>query len=222
MAAIFNGLFGVIARKNAGGGTSPGTGNLLAWYDFNDATDSVGSYNLTEVGTPTYTGGYGVASDAGPDYWSQSSLDNVWGNADQNWSFVARIRPRTGIVSGKALFVNASRSLLEFSTTTGWQGAISKIYSGSPGAATLDVWYTVVVTFDTTGDICEITINNSVSSNNTGAINFSLGTAFIGSDNVGSGSDVDVDYVGFFSDKLTADEITFFGDGSTTTVYADL
>ena len=65
-----------------GGGTSPGTTNLLAWYEMNDASGGAvdshsGSYDLTENGTPLYaqTGvnGNAIDFDGSTDYFSLAS-----------------------------------------------------------------------------------------------------------------------------------------------------
>ena len=67
---------------SGGGGTSPGTTNLLAWYEMNDASGGAvdshsGSYDLTENGTPLYaqTGvnGNAIDFDGSTDYFSLAS-----------------------------------------------------------------------------------------------------------------------------------------------------
>ena len=232
MAAIPNGLFGVIARKNAGGGAvSPGTANLVAAYDFNDTSGagqndshSAGPYNLTENGTSAWNTGTpnfytGVTS---ADYLSSTGLSAAWASSEQDWSTVVRYKDAG--INRSVYNGGGGRDYINF---TSGNGHIGRLGASTPitvntASSYAGAWLTVYMEYDSSTTEVTVKVLNENLSSTTAAFTagWNASVAKIG-DSTGDGGDIDFMY--FFSDLLTADEILWFGDNSSIArTYADL
>lgn len=223
----------IIARRNvaAGGGTSPSTTNLLAWYDFADATDADGAtYNLTEANSPAYTGGsptYGTSGNGTAAHWTQSALDDDFGDVDGDWCIVMRFRPLTGIASADSAFTgNTARTKIEINTTAlgirGNVGTTNLTDSAVVPAIDGTVWYLVVLCRSTTANESRISVNGATYVTEATADNHTTGTFFFGANSGTDAEPCDIDYAAFYSRTLTQDEVTWLYNSGGTRAYSDL
>jgi len=208
----------------AGGGGLSKT-SLVAWYDFDDATDAHGTYDLTEVNTPTYTSGYGTAAATGNKLWTQNTVDGVWApNSSTDATLVIRIRPYTGIVNGDYAFLDTSNGFqVRHITTTGARIRLAQASDiQTTTVMSAGTWYLFVVEFDyaTTDHTCWV---NDGSGTTVSAAFTAATVGFnIGGPNATTGENFDIDYIGMFNRKLTSDERTWLYNSGGTRTYAEL
>jgi hypothetical protein len=225
----------VVARKKAaaggGGGTSPGTTNLVAWYDFNDSggngeVDSHSTYNLTENNTPTYQSAsspeYGTSATTNVN-WSQTSLDDNWANTAGDYWYVLRFQALSGIGNNDPIFIsNSSRMRLRWSPTGGvFRFDIANIGLNVAITHTEGVWYHVIGQIDDSAGEIKAFINESTTGTTTDTDGYLTGTVTIGGSG-GTGVPARFDYMGFFTGLPTADNITWLYNSGGTRVYGDL
>lgn len=223
----------------AGGGTSPTTNNLMAWYDFDNTgnagtndSHTVGPYNLIETNSPSYlTDGsitYGEADNQGATHllWWTDDLDNVWHDTERDTSFVIRFRPRATIASGQwPLHGNNGQSGIRYDTTSGndFRGRIAQQYMDSTNeVATLGVWYNMVCTFEAAGNNYKFYVNGTLEGSTNATPAFNAFFIKIGGSGTGAACDADIDYAGFFNEELSADEVTWLYNSGSTRTYSDL
>lgn len=223
-------LLGAIAagrRRSAGGGTSPGTTGLIAWYNFADAKDADGeTYNLTEIGSPGYTSGppsYGTAEDGNPGkHWEQATLDNNFANTAGSWSFVFRFRGLTGLASGdNVMNGNGGRTVVTYHSTS-LRGVVGGVSISSTVAPSLNTWYTLLFVWDNAAGIAKISVNGSTFETTGGTQNTSVGTFFIGANSATNGQPCDIDFAAFWNAALTQDNATWLYNSGGTRTYAEL
>ena len=211
MTAIPNGLFGVIARKNAGGG-APSTTSLLAYYDFYDATDSQASFTLTEVNTPTYLSGYGISTDATDDLWTQSTIDSSWGNTDADFSGVIRFRGYGSIANGNYVFaINANRNYLRW--ITGANGLTMEVADNvllSTIVPSTGVWYVIYFEWNSSTGESKMIVNSTSVTPVSGVGSFTAGDLVLGGQNSTTGSDVEISYFALYNRNLDQSEYEWF------------
>jgi hypothetical protein len=214
------------------GGGSPGTANLVAWYDFDDsagngAVDSHSTYDLTENSSPTYQSAsspeYGIAASPSSN-WT-GSVDNVWGNAAGDYWYVIRFRALSGISNNDEIFsLNNDRNKLRWSPT----GGVLRIRAGDlqnnvSDSTTEDVWYHVVAGIDDSAGEMNCWVNNVAASTISGTPTYgSAGSLTIGGGSPTNGVDVEIDYMGFFTGIPTADNVDFLYNSGGTLNYSDL
>ena len=214
------------------GGGSPGTANLVAWYDFDDsagngAVDSHSTYDLTENSSPTYQSAsspeYGIAASPSSN-WT-GSVDNVWGNAAGDYWYVIRFRALSGISNNDEIFsLNNDRNKLRWSPT----GGVLRIRAGDlqnnvSDSTTEDVWYHVVASIDDSSGDMNCWVNNVAASTISGTPTYgSAGSLTIGGGSPTNGVDVEIDYMGFFTGIPTADNVDFLYNSGGTLNYSDL
>jgi hypothetical protein len=213
------------------GGGSPGTANLVAWYDFDDsagngAVDSHSTYDLTENSSPTYQSAsspeYGIAASPSSN-WT-GSVDNVWGNAAGDYWYVVRFRALSGISNNDEIFsLNNSKNQVRWSPT----GGVLRIRAGDlqnnvSDSTTEDVWYHVVASIDDSSGDMNCWVNNVAASTISGTPTYgSAGSLTIGGSGT-TGVDVEIDYMGFFTGVPTADNVDFLYNSGGTLNYSDL
>jgi hypothetical protein len=233
MAAIPNGLFGVIARKNAGGSGSPGTTNLIAWYDFNNSVagegndDSHAAFDLTEISTPTYQSAsspeYGITTEGTPGaYFRQTSLDDSFANTAGDWSYVMRWRAHTSIADNNDVFSgNGNRTRIIYKTA-GIETRLATVTSTSTVGGVINTWYTTVVSWDASAAETSVSVNGEtyVATGGTGA--YSTGSYVFGGFSTGQTRNINLDFMGFYSQTLSQDEADWFYNSGGTRVYGDL
>lgn len=206
-----------------GSGTNPGTANLVAAYDFDDAGGSgqndlhtAGPYNLTENGTSAWTTGtlnyYNGATSA--DYLSSSGLSGAWASSEQDWSMVVRYRDAD--INRSPYWGGGSREYVTFRSGNGHEGRIgaSAGVTVNTSASYAGQWVTVYMEYNSSTNKVTVKVLNENLSATSAAFTPSWNTSEsrIGGDNNDGG---DIDFMYFFSDLLTADEILWFGDNSS-------
>ena len=220
-------------KPASGGGseTSPGTANLVAAYDFDDASGSgqndlhtAGPYNLTENGTSSWTTGtpnyYNGTTSS--DYLSSTGLSAAWASSEQDWSMVVRYKD-AGINRGPYQG-GGSR---EYITFTSGNGHVGRMGASTPITVNTSVsyagqWVTVYMEYNSSTNKFTVKVLNENLSATSAAFTpvWNTSVAKIGGD---SGDGGDIDFMYFFSDLLTADEILWFGDNSSIArSYSDL
>lgn len=226
------GVLSVVARKQAAGGAvSPGTANLVAAYDFNDSSGSgqndshsAGPYHLTENGTSAWNTGspnyYNGATSS--DYLSSSDLSSNWASSEQNWSCV--VRYKDAAVNRGPYAGGGSRDSITFKSGNGHEGRLgaSAYITVNTASSYAGDWVTVYMEYNSSTTKMTIKVLNENLSASSAAYTagWNTSTATIGS-NSGDGGEIDFMY--FFSDLLTEDEILFFGDNSSIArSYSDL
>lgn len=221
MTAIFNGLFGVIARKNvaAGGGVSPGTSMWNGWYDFNNTTPGDGrldatanSYDLTSTATPTYvTTGPEYVVYGETAYDSSSALGGVWCASDGDWTAVARFK---GAGINDKVFSNTARHAMTWGSgviTTRIGAGVTVSYTHANTYS--GVWVTAIAQHDTSANETRIYFLNE---NGTAADATVTGDWNTGTMNISEAAGlVDIDFVAFGNRLLTEDERLWFGNNSS-------
>jgi hypothetical protein len=216
----------------AGGVTpvSPGTGSLIAWYDFADATDADGgTYNLAGTNSPTYTAGppsYGASTNGTPAaYWQQTTFPNTFVATDGDWSFVIRWRALSGIVNGDRIYrANGGRSLVEYDTGTGIEGCVGTSTPVSSGVIpTTGVWYTTVLTRSTTTNIVRISVNGSAFADSAATTDSNAaGSATFGASSTSDSHPVEIDFAAFYNKELTAENVAWLYNSDATRLYSEL
>lgn len=195
------------------------TDKLVAWYDFDDATDShnFGPWDLTEVGTPSYAAGIGTT--ASTERWYSTTIDEAILHSDIDCTIAIRMNPISGWVTNDDLFRirNNGNQYLKWLDTDNFQVELHNIQRLATGNVhTLNSYYIVVWTYTSATASLELWVDG-----------VSLGTS--SSTYVNTGSDTmsinnalevaDWDYVGIWDGRVLTDaEIGVF---SATTQYSD-
>ena len=218
-------------RAAAAIGTNPGTANLVAAYDFDDASGSgqndlhtAGPYNLTENGTSSWTTGtpnyYNGTTSS--DYLSSTGLSAAWASSEQDWSMVVRYKD-AGINRGPY----TGGGTREYITFTSGNGHVGRMGGGTAVTVNTSLsyagqWVTVYMEYNSSTNKFTVKVLNENLSATSAAFTpvWNTSVAKIGGD---SGDGGDIDFMYFFSDLLTADEIRWFGDNSSIArSYSDL
>ena len=222
--------------RAAAGGTSPGTANLLAWYEMNDASGGAvdshsGSYDLTENGTPLYaqTGvnGNAIDFDGSTDYFSLASTFG-WSEA-YPFSFSAHFKTSSASnqtisqitapgAQGKYVLMNVQADG-EVSAYVR-AGTIQSITSSGAGVGD-GAWHHLVATFVSATErylyLDGVQVAGSASETSQ-AIDTDMSEIRVGADQSNGISNYFnglLDDVAFWSDELTLNEITWlYNSGS--------
>jgi len=212
----------VMLTSGGGGGGGIGTTGLVAWFDFADATDSHGSYDLTEVGTPTYTPGtpnYGTGTNEGVDKWDTSvnSLDEQICHSYVDQAFALRFRPVSGDVDNGdyALQGNFSRFRVRYLTSTATVELMDIVVSTA--AMSAGTWYTVVGSYDSATSTLTVWLNGTQYSNTGTPLAGSTGTISLPLD-----GGFDVDFFATWQRELTSVEADWIYNSGSTRSYSDL
>lgn len=226
----------------AGGGNSPGTTNLVAYYSLENATDAhTGGYNLTENGTPTYVAAKvanGWLKDAANEFLSLA--DNAAfepGAGAWSVAFWVKLTDATpaadaGLV-GKYNFISNQRSWVVNQKTDGQtrvvvssNGAVTTLLS-TTDARSDATWYHVVAVYVPSTSL-KIYINGSLNNTNTTSIpasihnsnaSFKIG-AWANDENLSSNGTYDE--VAIYSKELSADNVTWLYNSGNGRAYVDL
>jgi len=214
----------------AGGGTSPGTTNLVSWYDFNNNSgnglvDSHGIYTLSASGVPTYQTAaspeYGIASDSGNDGWTQADLDNNWHFTSGDYWMVVRFQGYGAILNQDRIFdSNNSRARVRW-LSNGVAVNMGDLVVTVPDIPTTGNWYTAIGQIDDTAGEIKAWVDNANETSTTGTPTYGGGTSCFGCKGTGAGDFTDcwLDYIGLFTGLPTADNRLFFNQ---TRQYSDL
>jgi len=224
----------------SGGAVSPGSTNVVAWYDFDDTVggegndDSHSTFDLATIGTePTYTTGavdYATCVSGAPgNAYTQATLDSSWGNSDADWSVAVRFRPQVSLQNNSDLTrSNASKWKFTYQSAGGgsWrvQGAnVAQTGITSPTPAT-NTWYLLVIVHDGGAeDATYYSFDGAALSTTIGTGGtYGTGNMFIGAQDGTNTEDVDFDWIGYFDDQLTDDEISWLYNSGGTRAYSDL
>jgi hypothetical protein len=211
---------------------SPGLTNLIAWYDFADATDADGNtYPLDAQNTPTYTAGppsYGTATDGTPlAYWRQTALGSNFGNTSGEWSMVLRFRAHTAITNGDVVFAsNGGRWKVEWSTTA-IQGLAASLVIGDEMTSTvggsIGTWYTVVLTHSASAGTSSISVNGTdYVTDSSLTATYNTGLAHFGAANTTNSQNVDIDFAGFWGKTLSQSNVAWLYNTAGTRLYSEL
>jgi len=213
----------VVARKNvaAGGGDSPGTTDLVAWYDFDDATDSHASYDLTETGTPTY--GSGIATIESGEQLVNTTVDNNWGTTDADRTWVIRYRANTGALNGQYPFKMQSPYTFcrYYETGGGTEYKISNVNVASGDNQSEGPWYLAITRYNATTDNVDVLVNDAAPTTSTGnGVHAYTGGNLILPDPVGAL--FSYDFFALYDRRLTDAECTWLYNSGSTREYTDL
>jgi hypothetical protein len=208
----------VTNNSSQGGGTSPGTSNLVAWYDFNgDATDAHAAYDSTTEGSPAYTAGppsYITLTTAKRMY-NVAGLGAAFNAAAGDCAFVVRFRVHTSMANNTFWLLGGRFSVIW--NTAGISGQLSEVTKQHSAAASLDTWYTAVISWNEATDTVSVSINGSAFETATGTPNYVNNTVYIGDQ-----TNVEIDFLGFYTKQLTADNVTWLYNSDGTRTYSDL
>lgn len=220
----------------SGSSDSPGSGEVVSWYDFDDTItgegndDSHSTRDLEEDNTPSYntTGPeYGVADETGDKAWSQSNLSaatNWDGSGD--WTIVTRVRYPTAPSPDGYVFEGGSRMNLHLDSATGnIFFEIGNVVTDTGIAPTTNTWIFIIMEHDDTANEGKIYINQVATADDT----ITPSVHPTGSDDITFGSsngtnveDIEFDYFVVFDDLLTSDEKTWFYNSGNSRSYGDL
>ena len=202
--------------------------SLVAWYDFGDATDAHASYDLTEVGSPSYTRGtpnYGTSVQSTGAQWNSpasTGIISAWGGAAVDCTFGIRFKTGASVSSGDYILKHPNIRFAVRSLTGGSTVFINSASSHDTGYTfTSGTWYSLVAVRDATTGNVQVYINN----NDTGYTVCSNGwndavVTFGGA--ASAAEDIDIDYMFFYNRELTSDEVAWIYNSGGTRTYADL
>ena len=207
-------------------GTNPGTGDLVAWYDFNDTVagegndDSHSTFDLNEVNTPTYvTTSPEHAVCASTAHLTSTTLDSNFGDVDGDWSYVFRFKWNTTRPSFKEVIDGAgTRHYIRLISPLTYRVRIVGItFIPLTVAGNLDgVWTTVVATFDSVANEGKAYLTNEgLSGTDAHAGSFSTGTFLFGD----TSNSFDLDFAGFWNKTLTDENADWFGQGTSESLH---
>lgn len=194
--------------------------NLLAWYDFSDATDShsVGPYNLSESNSPAYAGGVGLARANITSFWQQASIGTHWlTNSAEGATWAVRVMADAPTASGSYLaYGKGGRASLRYLSPS------NSVRIGQINTTTFTVapvtntWWTYVMVYD--GTTNRRVYVNGTEFTASGAFETSTGNLLIGTDST-SGAyarSSSFDFMGFWKRALTTNEVAALGTNSVT------
>jgi len=196
--------------------------NLIAWYDFDDATDAHAAYDWSPIGTPTYSGGYVTILDGTNELTQTEGLSDVFAPAGVETSCTIAMwyEPNATTSNGEDIINgNTARILIEhIASTVGFRGKINQLTadnanSGTPGD---NVWYYIVTTYDAATHEVECWVNGA--SDGPTSVTFSGGAA----------TDIAIEGDGRFASmtfchrKITSTEIAALYALGKDSDYADL
>lgn len=211
-------VVGQPAAAPGGGGTSPGTGNLLAWFDMtaSGADSTANAYHFTEpwVGTVTYTGGY-AQFDGTKWMGNVSTLASSFNAAAGDWAFACRIRVGSAPADFAELLEGGAPGFAWHSS--GLRGQLSTLAAQWGAAPSTATWYVVVVTYDSATTTTSLSVDGGAFVTVTNTPTYSGGNLVLG-----NGLTFDCDWLCFYSKELTLDNATWLYGGGATRVYADL
>lgn len=209
--------------------------DLVAWYDFDDATDSHGSYDMSVTGAPDFatTSGAMEADSASGDYLNiTTELHGLYydpgatygafcGDVNDDGTVVVFARSM-GASNGEYFFRDSgSRSLIRFLTTRGPDMKVNNVSVTSGGAAMSDNT-DYMISIRVTGDAgssyqIERFVDGVFVDAATGTP--SLTTAAI---QIPNGGPFRIYWLAFWNRKLTTEEIAALYAEGTSLAYADL
>lgn len=215
----------VVARKSVAPSVGFDKTGLVAWYDFDDTTDAHASFDLSAVGSPSFTAGYGVAAATG-NYWQQSTVLATFMAATGDKTVVLRFRPYGGIGSGTNILAQAGVTALYVQHRTTGVRARCTIGSGPTSAtgSALNTWVFVIAEYNATSGACNLYVNNGSAASSTAAQSLTgSGVALnLGANEATAAQDVEISVCAFFTRLLTSDERTYLYDAGSDITYADL
>lgn len=206
-----------------GGGTSPGTANLAAWWDFNDNQDSHSSNrDLTESGTPTYTGGYGQAVNTTVCWTRANDGGDLWTTSLSDKAIVARFRIRNLSPNGFVWVRSSERDKLQWSSGNALSGSITSFNSLGSFTVSANTWYTIV--FQCLSDGTRLMyINDSLHASGSQTQATASGDWTFGGRSTTLAVDVDFDFIAIYNGRvLSADNRTWLYNSGNTRTYSQL
>lgn len=200
--------------------------NMLAWYDFDDATDSHGSYDATETGTPTYASGH-MTGDGSNYLTFPSTLYNPTQPGD--WATPVTADATIAFFYSSQGASNGQRVIREGTNATGWRYMTTEapnaevhnvgLTAGGSGQTDTTIYMgTIRVTGDAGSSyVVERIIDGAKLDQATGTaapLGGQLQTPYDGS--------FRIYWMGFWDRKLTDTEITALHTEAETLAYVDL
>jgi hypothetical protein len=198
--------------------------DMLAWYDFDDATDSHASYDWDNVGSPVYSGGI-VSTVTGTDYLNQPSAAGKLSTdfvpssgGDRDCTVAVFFRPNSLHWNGDDVMVlknGAYKS--ERLTSTGWRAYLvsNTLEANNSGATVDDQWYCLITTRDAATDEVELWVDGVSDGPTVSAYNNFENFCQINGDGSYAWASV-------WHRKLTNEEIAALFAGGITLTYDDL
>lgn len=241
---ILQAVKGIVSRATGGGGGGASLlTDLVAWWDYEDETDSHSTYDWTEVGTPVYvTGkvGDGVESTAFVHSMKIATPSGLAGS-DRDFTIAGWVYPK-GTDGWAMLMINSSNAYaasgeswsIGFHNTTekmrmgmsngsGYEQALSDTF----GELTLNNWYFFVGYHDGANSELGISINAGAfdTTSLTGTINAgsAMPVTMFKQDNYNQNDLRGIaDSIGFWDRLLTQDEINWLYNSGSGRAYSDL
>lgn len=212
--------FGHISRpaSGGGGGTSPGTANLLAWFDYNNNAEdaTANNYDCTATGVSYTTGtpNY-VTVGSGNRLYNVTTLRNTFDGSAQDWAFVIRWRAETGATSNQKPLAGG-RFNVTYNTTLNL-ATIGSVSRNTGVAGSIGPWYTVVASWNNATTTLSVSCNGETLLTQTGTRENVTATIYIADQLPFS-----VDFVAFYGKQLTQDNVTWLYNSGGTRSYSDL
>lgn len=221
------------------GMTSPGTGNLLFWLNFeaNGNDSSANGRNFTVNGTVTYDAGKvnnGVTFNASNDYASIG--DSAWQSPGGDFTIAIWHKPIDATpAANSAIFskwsTSSNRAILVNQATDGTTTAfISDTGSAadstltSSGTRTDGAWFSLILVFDSATSFT-MYINGAQEAQDTSSIPVNVhgsnATMYVGQYNATYSLGM-YDSVAMFDKAFTAEEIAWFHNGGSGRQFSDL
>ncbi len=220
-------FIGSKAELSASSGVSVSKSNIVAWYDFADTNDAAASYDLTEIGSPPYTGGppsYGSSIRSPTNMWTQVQISTNWGWAtNASVTFAIRFRGVSGVGSGNRPFYSHNGTRTIRWLTSGITANIGLNGSSMPlGLVPVtNVWYTIVLRYDYANSLISAHTNGLLSfSTNLSSMYVPGGSVFLGGESASVPGQFDIDFAGFWSRAISTNEIVALSTNTIT--YGDL
>lgn len=209
---------GGVENTGGGGGTSPGTGNLMAWFNMTASgiDSTANAYHFTEpwVGTVTYTGGY--AELDGTKYMGNvSALATNFNATAGDWGFACRFNVGSAPANDSQLLDGVRHSIMYHSG--GLKGELSLLIPQWGSAPATDTWYVMVVSYDSATTTTSVSVNGETFVTTSNTPTYQGGNIVIG-----NGFTMKCDWLCYYSKELTLSNAEWLYNAGATRVYADL
>ena len=209
------------AELPASSGVSVSKSNLLAWYDFANTNDAHGSYNLSQLNSPTYTAGspnYG-SSFGGSNLWTQPSLDGAFStNGGSSWTWAIRFMANAGAVSGSYVMYGQNGTTAARWLTTTVRGSVASTTQTTTAVGVTNFWYTYVAVYTPTNR--NYYLNGTLYGPAANAFSTFGGDIYFGGQNATSADQYNIDYAGFWNRALSTNEVSALSTNTVT--YSEL
>jgi hypothetical protein len=204
----------------AGGGDSPGTTSLVAWYDFDDTNDAHASYDLAETGTVTYDSG--VATIGASGQLQNSAVDNNWGQSDADRTFAIRFQGDAGAANGYyPFYMNDGRVSVRWYETGGALVRMNNVSLNIGDNFVEDTWYLVIARYNATTDDMDVLVNGAAPTVSTTNMVHSTTGGNLRLPDTG-GQPFSYDFLLFYDRRLSDAECEWLYNDGATRVYSDL